>query len=57
MIHPRHVYSIIKITKYSVQTKLFTSQGNQLHVSAKICSHHPADYENKKEKKFTAAWA
>jgi len=33
----------------------FTSRANRLHVSAKMYSHHQADYENKK-KKITDMW-
>jgi hypothetical protein len=38
-----------------IKLKLFISQGNQLHVSAKIYSHDQAYYENNK-KTFTAAF-
>jgi hypothetical protein len=38
----------------AIGKKNIISQGNQLHVSAKLSSHNQANYENKKEK-FTAA--
>jgi hypothetical protein len=45
----------LKVQKHGVQTQLFIYEGNQLHVSAKIYSHHQADLESKKEN-LAAVW-
>jgi hypothetical protein len=45
MIHNRRLYSTtIKCTKNSVSKHLFISQGHQLRISAKLYSHHEANF-------------
>jgi len=34
----------LNVQKYSVSTHLFISQGHQLRISAKVYSHHDANF-------------